>query len=197
MRAAVADRRMADMRHRAAISGACCAIVGERSAAAWRASAPISIAPSRRAMPSRPAMPLMSTSRRGASSRMLSVAIRLWPPASTRARSCPRAARWRDRATAPSHRRTPPVSHVPPLTSRIAVLVAPSSAGGRSKRRGLTRASIKTVQMMTAGSKPAMTCITPPRSAAPRPVQHEVVVHHVEVSSTISPFGALRRPASS
>ena len=35
-----------------------------------------------------------------------------------------------------------------PSQAAFAVLVAPSSAGGRSKRRGLTRASIKTVQMM-------------------------------------------------
>jgi hypothetical protein len=48
-------------------------------------SAPISTRPFFIAMPPRPATPLRSISSFGADSRMLSVAIRLWPPASSRA----------------------------------------------------------------------------------------------------------------
>ena len=63
----------------------------ERSASAWRVSAPISTMPFFTAMPASPPMPFRSIKSFGADSRMLSVAIRLWPPASSRASPSGRA----------------------------------------------------------------------------------------------------------
>src|SRR5258708_6899684 len=74
-----------------AIKGACLAIVSERSAWAWRVRAPISTAPLLTEMPSRPPMPLMSISKLGAERRILSVAMRLCPPAKIRASLSPRS----------------------------------------------------------------------------------------------------------
>ena len=67
------------------------AMSAERSASAWRVSAPISTMPFFTAMPASPPTPLRSIRSFGADSRMLSVAIRLWPPASSRASPSGRA----------------------------------------------------------------------------------------------------------
>ena len=72
-----------------AISGACLAMSAERSASTWRVNAPISTYPFLTEIPDSPPMPLMSMRSFGADSRMLRVAIRLWPPASSRASAWP------------------------------------------------------------------------------------------------------------
>src|SRR6185437_7082739 len=79
---------------------ACLAITSERSAWAWRASAPTSTAPPFSEIPLRPSRPLISINRLGDDSRILSVAIRLCPPASNLASFSP------SNATASSSDRT-------------------------------------------------------------------------------------------
>jgi hypothetical protein len=65
----------------AAITGRCVAMTGEVSSWRCRVSAPMRMVSPAASMPARPAMPLMSTSSEGRSSRKFSIGTRLWPPA--------------------------------------------------------------------------------------------------------------------